>query len=220
MGCARARLRGASNEKAARARVPSAPARVALGQIETRLQTTSRIATVLASRAFRRGEADLCEGRSSQTIRRVKNPRGLRRLPQLGLTLYRVGRRRRPGQRHAVEFRTSPTRKLAAERRGLPTHRRNTLVKGAGCRSDAQGNGQRKHLLLEAGKRRSALAPFQTNRTRIPHIPSMITVAMAAATTAPATMNRSANTLLTPCEIMTARAPAARCARTKNAPSQ
>ena len=42
-------------EGPARARAPSAPARVALGQIETRLQTTSRIATVLASCAFRRG---------------------------------------------------------------------------------------------------------------------------------------------------------------------
>jgi hypothetical protein len=61
---------------------------------------------------------------------------------------------------------------------------------------------------------------IQTNWTRIPHIPSMITVAMTPATTAPPTRNRSANVLLTPCAIMTERVPAARCARTKNAPSQ
>ena len=66
----------------------------------------------------------------------------------------------------------------------------------------------------------SAPAPIQTNWTRIPHIPSMITVAMTPATTAPPTMNRSANVLLTPCAIMTERVPVARCARTKNAPSQ
>ena len=35
---------------------------------------------------------------------------------------------------------------------------RNTFVKGAGCRSDAQRDGQRKHLLPEAAKRRSALS--------------------------------------------------------------
>jgi hypothetical protein len=64
------------------------------------------------------------------------------------------------------------------------------------------------------------LPSAQMNRMRIPHIPSMITVATIPATTAPPTMNRSANALLTPCAIMTARAPAARCARTKNAPSQ
>jgi ABC-type transport system substrate-binding protein len=34
------------------------------------------------------------------------------------------------------------------------------------------------------------------------------------------TMNWSANALLTPCAIMTARVPAARCVRTKNTPSQ
>jgi hypothetical protein len=61
---------------------------------------------------------------------------------------------------------------------------------------------------------------IQTNWTRIPLIPSMIHVAMIAATTVPPIMNRSANALLTPCAIMTARAPVARCARTKNAPSQ
>jgi len=66
----------------------------------------------------------------------------------------------------------------------------------------------------------SASPPIQTNRTRIPHIPSMITVATSPARTAPPTINRSASALLTPCAIMTARAPAARCARTKNAPSQ
>ena len=67
-----------------------------------------------------------------------------------------------------------------------------------------------------AGKR----LRIQTNWTRIPLIPSMIHVAMIAATTVPLIMNRSANALLTPCAIMTPRAPAARCARTKNAPSQ
>src|SRR6516164_9311189 len=61
---------------------------------------------------------------------------------------------------------------------------------------------------------------IQMNWTRIPHIPSMITVATSPARTAPPTINRSASALLTPCAIMTARAPAARCARTKNAPSQ
>ena len=55
---------------------------------------------------------------------------------------------------------------------------------------------------------------IQTNWTRIPHIPSMINVATSPATTAPPTMNRSANALLTPCAIMTSRPPAARCART------
>lgn len=66
----------------------------------------------------------------------------------------------------------------------------------------------------------SAIPPLQMNWTRIPHMPSMITVAMIPATTAPLIMYRSANALLTPCAIMTARAPAARCARTKNTPSQ
>ena len=61
---------------------------------------------------------------------------------------------------------------------------------------------------------------IQTNWTRIPHIPSMITVATSPATTAPPTMNRSANALVTPCAIMTPRAPPARWARTKNAASQ
>src|SRR5215472_16146487 len=61
---------------------------------------------------------------------------------------------------------------------------------------------------------------IQTNWTRIPHIPSMITVATSPATTAPPTMNRSANALVTPCAIMTPPAPTARWARTKNAPSQ
>src|SRR5215469_6473314 len=61
---------------------------------------------------------------------------------------------------------------------------------------------------------------IQINWTRIPHIPSMITVATSPATTAPPTINRSANALLTPCAIMTSRAPAARCARRKNAPNQ
>src|SRR5262249_39141131 len=71
-----------------------------------------------------------------------------------------------------------------------------------------------------ACRRFSASPPIQTNRTRIPHIPSMITVATSPARTAPPTINRSASALLTPCAIMTARAAAARCARTKNAPSQ
>ena len=66
----------------------------------------------------------------------------------------------------------------------------------------------------------SALPPVQMNWTRIPHIPSMITVATIPATIALPIMNRSANTLLTPCPIMTTRAPAPRCARTKNTPSQ
>ena len=54
MGCARARLRGASNEKARR-ELEFRPRRLEWIQVETRLQTTSRIATVLASCAFRRG---------------------------------------------------------------------------------------------------------------------------------------------------------------------
>ena len=49
---------------------------------------------------------------------------------------------------------------------------------------------------------------IQTNWTRIPHMPTMITVATSPATTAPPTMNRSANAFLTPCAIMTPRAPA------------
>jgi hypothetical protein len=61
---------------------------------------------------------------------------------------------------------------------------------------------------------------IQMNWTRIPHIPSMITVATIPATIELPTMNRSANILLTPCAMMTTRAPAARCARTKNTPSQ
>jgi hypothetical protein len=59
-----------------------------------------------------------------------------------------------------------------------------------------------------------------TNSTRIPDIPSMITVAMTAAAAAPLIINRSAKTLLTPWAIMMTRAPAARWARTKNTPSQ
>jgi hypothetical protein len=66
----------------------------------------------------------------------------------------------------------------------------------------------------------SALAPIQTNWMRIPDIPSMITVARIPAATAPPIINRSASALLMPCAMMTDRAPAARCARTKNAPSQ
>jgi hypothetical protein len=72
----------------------------------------------------------------------------------------------------------------------------------------------------EIGPIHARVAPIQMNWTRIPHMPSMITVATIPATTALPTMNRSANALLTPCARMTARAPAARCARTKNTPSQ
>ena len=53
---------------------------------------------------------------------------------------------------------------------------------------------------------------IQTNWTRIPHIPSMITVATSPAATAPPTMNRSANALLTPCALMIPRAPATKVA--------
>jgi transposase len=66
----------------------------------------------------------------------------------------------------------------------------------------------------------SAPAAIQMNWTRIPHIPNMITVATIPPTTAPPIMNRSANALRMPCAVMTPRAPAARCARTKNTPSQ
>ena len=41
---------------------------------------------------------------------------------------------------------------------------------------------------------------IQTNWTRIPHMPSTITVATIPATTAPPTMNRSANVGFTPCD--------------------
>ena len=91
----------------------------------------------------------------------------------------------------------------------------------------ANGDDPERAIRVGLGGRRRGPRPqpiaslaIQTNWTRIPHIPSMITVATSPATTAPPTINRSANALVTPCAIMTPRAPTARWARTKNAPSQ
>ena len=83
-----------------------------------------------------------------------------------------------------------------------------------------QTTGMANHALFPAPKTSFRTGSVQTNWMRIPDMPNMIQVATNPAATAPATRNRSAKALLTPCAIMITRAPDARCESTKNTASQ